>query len=286
MAGSALVLSVSAWYILRNRHIDLAKAGFRLAIPVFAVLAVLQVVIFGANQAISVTNNQEVKLAALEGLWNDESCAPLYLFGWVNESAQTTKGVSIPCLLSFLSYGDFDATVKGLNSFNQDEWAPVNLSFQAYHLMIDLGMLFALVGAVAAGMYYWKSKIFELRWALWALVVTIALVEITIISGWWTTEVGRQPWVVWNLLRTEDGVSSTLTTSMVAFSLGTFVLLYACLLVLFLFLLNGKIQRGPASLEEVETAPVGSLPDSFRDVFRRRGARANTPAAPSEEAFQ
>jgi cytochrome d ubiquinol oxidase subunit I len=288
MAGSALVLSVSAWYLLHNRHVELAKSGLRLAMPAFALLAVLQLVVFGANQAVSVTNNQEVKLAAIEGLWDDDSCAPLYLFGWVDESSQTTKGLSIPCLLSFLSYGSTDATVKGLNSFDQGNWPPVNLSFQAYHLMIDLAMLLAFIGFVCAALYYWKSKLINGRWGLWALVVTVALTEIAIISGWWTTEVGRQPWVVWNLLKTEDGLSTTLSTSMVAFSLGMFVVLYALLLVLFLYLLNSKIQHGPEPLEDVETAPISSLPDSFRDVFRRRGARDTTAqeraATPDKEA--
>ena len=284
MAGAALVLSVSAWYLLHNRHEELARAGLRLAIPFFAILAFTQVVIFGANQAISVTNNQEVKLAAIEGLWNDQDCAPLYLFGWVNESEQTTKGVSIPCLLSFLSYGDKDATVQGLNSFAQDTWAPVNLSFQAYHLMIDIAMLLAFVGVAAAALYYWKGTIFRFKPALWVLVISVVLTEAAIIAGWWTTEVGRQPWVVWNLLRTEDAVSPTLTSSMVTASLAMFVVLYAVLLVLFLYLLNARIQRGPAPLEEVETVPESSLPDSFREIFRRRGARATTaePGKPSE----
>ena len=131
-AGSALVLSVSAWYILRKRHLDLAHAGFKLAVWPFAAFALLNLVVVGANQAVEVTNNQEAKLAAIEGLWNDQSCAPLYIIGWVNEDAQTTTGLHIPCLLSFLSYGNTDSTVKGLNSFSQSDWAPVNLSFQAY----------------------------------------------------------------------------------------------------------------------------------------------------------
>jgi cytochrome d ubiquinol oxidase subunit I len=279
MAGAALVLSVSAWYLLHGRHVELARAGLRLAIPLFAVLAVTQVAIFGANQAISVTNNQPVKLAAIEGLWNDDSCAPLFLAGWVDESNQTTKGLSIPCLLSFLSYGSFDSTVQGLNSFNSDTWAPVNLSFQAYHLMIDIAMLLAFFGLVAAALYYWKDKLVRFRLGLWALVVSVVITEAAIIAGWWTTEVGRQPWVVWNLLRTEDAVSTTLTSAEVGFSLGMFVVLYAILLALFLFLLNGKIQRGPAELHDVETVPEASLPDSFREIFRRRGGRADTMPA-------
>jgi len=274
-AGGALVLSVSSWYILRNRHVDVAKAAFKIAMPFFAVMAVLNLVLFGANQAVEVTNNQEVKLAAMEGLWNDDSCAPLYLVGRVNESDQTTKGLKIPCLLSFLSYGDFNATVKGLNSFPEDTWAPVNLEFQAYHLMIDLAMVFAAVGVIGAGLYYWKQKLFEWRWMLWVPVVMVVFTEIAITAGWWTAEVGRQPWIVWNLMKTEDGVSPNLTSTMVWASLSMFILLYTLLFALFLFLLNHRIQKGPEPLEAMEAGPVADLPDTFREIFRRRGARAS-----------
>src|SRR5262249_22189652 len=192
-SGSAVVLSVSGWYILRKRHVDLAKAAFRLALPFFAVIAVLNVVLFGANQAIEVTNNQQEKLAAIEGLWNDQSCAPLFIFGWVNESAQTTKGLSIPCLLSFLAYQDFHATVTGLNSFPEDQWPPVNLAFQAYHLMFDLSNVFAGLGILGVILYWRKRRIWEWRWVLWLFVVDVVLTETAIIAGWWTTEIGRQP---------------------------------------------------------------------------------------------
>ena len=105
---------------------------------------------------------------------------------------------------------------------------------------------------------------------LWLFVVTVFFVEVAIIAGWWTAEIGRQPWVVYNVLLTADGVSPVLSAGEVVASLGMFVVLYALLLVLFLYLLNGKIQHGPEPLEDVETVEVGSLPDTFRDVFRQR----------------
>jgi cytochrome d ubiquinol oxidase subunit I len=238
-------------------------------------MAVLNLVLFGAQMAIEVTDNQPQKLAAMEGVWNDESCAPLFIVGWVNESEQTTKGISVPCMLSFLAYQDFDATVQGLNSFPEDTWAPVNLTFQVYHIMFDLAMVFAAVGVIGAVLYYWKQKLFQWRWMLWVPVVTVVFTEIAIIAGWWTAEVGRQPWIVWELMKTEDGVSSNLTSSMLWASIGMFVVLYTLLFALFIFLLNNKIQTGPARLEEMEEVPVTTLPDTFREIFRRRGARAS-----------
>ena len=113
-AGSALMLSVSAWYVLRGRHLDLAKSNFSLVLPFFIVLTISNVVLFGANQAIEVTHQQPLKLASMEGLWQGTTCAPLYLFGWVDTATQTTHGVSIPCLLSVLAYFNPQAYVQGL----------------------------------------------------------------------------------------------------------------------------------------------------------------------------
>ena len=284
----------------RDRHVELAKSCFRLALPFFGVFAVLNLVLFGANQAIEVTNHQQLKLAAIEGLWDDQSCAPLLLVGWVNESERETKGIGVPCLLSFLSYGSIHSTVPGLNSFSEtcpapdgSQWdqcgyPPVNLAFQAYHVMINLAMFFALMGVVGGALYLWKKKIFQWRWVLWIFVGQVALTEIAITAGWWTAEIGRQPWVVWQVLQTQDGVSPGLSTGEVATSLGLFIALYALLFAVFLFLLNAIIHRGPEPLEDIAPAPLESLPNTLREVFSRRGARASgagrDTAVPDEAA--
>lgn len=268
MVGAALVMSVSAYYVLKGRHLDLARKGLTLGVWVFGVLALLQAFVFGANMAISVTNHQPVKLAAMEGVWESQSCAPMYLVGWVDEAAQTTSGISIPCLLSFLAYQDIHATVQGLDSFPQDVWAPVNLVFQVYHVMIDLGGLFVLIGGLAIALWLWRRRLYTIRPLLWVLVLTIVLVEVATIAGWWTAEIGRQPWVVWNELRTADAVSPVLTGDQVLASLLMFALLYALLFVLFLFLLNRHIHEGPPSMDD--HAPPESLPDTLREIFAKR----------------
>ena len=271
MVGASLMLSVSAWYLLKKKHVDMAQAGFKVALPIFVVLSMTQALFFGAQQAIEVTNYQPVKLAAMEGVWNDQSCAPMFLVGWVNTSTQTTTGISIPCLLSFLAYQDINATVQGLNSFPSDTWAPINLVFQVYHLMINLGGLFILIGLLGALFYLWKRRLWTTRWLLWVFVVSIFLTELATLSGWWTAEFGRQPWIVWNLLRTSDAVSPLLQGYQVFASVLMFVVLYAILFVLFLYLLNEKIQHGPDPI--VDEVPVTSLPDTFKEIFRRK-ARA------------
>jgi cytochrome d ubiquinol oxidase subunit I len=272
--GSALLLSVSAWYLLKKREVDLAKACFKVALPFFVIFSIVNVVFFGASQAVEVTNYQPVKLASMEGLWETQSCAPMYLIGWVDEATQTTTGISIPCLLSFLAYQNPQATVTGLEAFPPTEYPPINLVFQVYHAMIGLGSLYIPIGLLGALLFFWKRKVFEIRWVLWLFVLTVFFTLISTIAGWWTAEVGRQPWIVYGLLPTALATSPTVSATDVTISLIMFVVLYAILFVVFLFLLNNKIQHGPDPLSEVETTPVSSLPDTFRDIFRRRGARA------------
>jgi cytochrome d ubiquinol oxidase subunit I len=208
----------------------------------------------------------------MEGIWQSKSCAPLLLIGWVDEGAHTTAGIPapVPCLLSILSYQRPDATVTGLTAFPSDVWAPVNVTFQVYHLMIDLGFLFPLIGVV--GWLVWRRRQRHGRpmpgWLLRTFIATVFLAEVATIAGWWTGEVGRQPWIVWNVLRTADAASPTLSTPEVLASLLTFALLYLLLLALFLFLLDRMIRQGPEPIELVE--PPAPLPDTFREVFRRQ----------------
>lgn len=167
MVGSALMLSVSAWFLLRGKHTRLARANFSVALPVFAVMSILQVFVFGTQSAVNVTTYQPSKLAAMEGIWETETCAPMTILGWTNSEAQTTTGIQIPCGLSFLAFQDFNAPVTGLAEFPVDEWPPVTLTFQSYHIMINLGILFIGFSLVAVFYYFNRRKLFETRWVLW-----------------------------------------------------------------------------------------------------------------------
>jgi len=266
MVGASLVLSVCAWYLLKHKHIKFAKQGLAFALWFFTILAFLQLFVFGAQMAVTVTNYQPVKLAAMEGVWNNTSCAPLTLVGWVDVQNQTTYGIRIPCLLSILAYMNPQAVVQGLNSFPSDTWAPINLVFQVYHYMFGMGMIFPLIGIIGIFFWWFGRQVYIVRPLLWLFVITIVLTETATTAGWWTAEIGRQPWIVWNVMRTVDGVSPTLRGDQVLLSLLMFALLYALLFALFLFLLNHRIQEGP---EEVDTQLVPeSLPNTFREVFR------------------
>lgn len=268
MVGTSLVLSVAAYYLLKKRHVELAKTMIRVALPVFAVVAVLQVAVFGANQAKEVATYQPAKLAAMEGVYADTSCAPMFILGWTDPSNQTTTGLKIPCLLSFLTSNNFDATVTGLDETPTTDWPDVNLVFQAYHLMINLGMLFVLIGIVATGFWVWKRKIWDQRWLLKVLVASIVLTELATLTGWWTAELGRQPWVVWEIMRTSGAESPNVTSGQVLFSIGMFVVLYIIVFIVFIRLLDRRIKEGPPPASDPEE--IASLPDSFGEIFRRR----------------
>jgi cytochrome d ubiquinol oxidase subunit I len=268
IVGASLVLSVGAYYLLKDRYVELARTMIRVALPMFTVLAVLQVVFFGANQATEVTNRQPQKLAAMEGVYQSRTCAPMYIVGWTNPDTDTTTGLHIPCLLSFLTSQQFDAKVTGLDAFPKDEWPPVRLVFQVYHLMIDLGTLFIAIGALACLLWIWRKRLWRTRWMLRVLVATIVLTQLATLSGWWTAELGRQPWIVWGLMRTADAESPNVGAAQVAFSIGMFVVLYALVFAVFLWLLDRKIKEGPP--EPPDEDETTSLPDSFGEIFRHR----------------
>ena len=268
IVGSSLVLSVGAYYLLKKRHVDLAKTMIRVALHVFTVLAVLQVFVLGANQATEVATRQPQKLAAMEGLYRTTDCAPMYLLGWSDPKNQTTAGISIPCMLSILVDQNPKAEVTGLDAFPQNQWAPVNLVFQVYHVMINLGVLFIAIGVLACFLWIRKRRLWDQRWMLRILVSSIVLTEVATLSGWWTAEFGRQPWIVWQILRTADAESPNVTTPQVVFSIGMFVVLYALVFVVFLRLLDKKIKDGPPDPPDEEHTE--SLPDTFGEIFRRR----------------
>jgi len=244
LAGAFLVLSINAWYILKNKHHAIAKPAFKIALVVATVFSLAQLVV-GSKSADGVARNQPAKLAAMEGHYDSSAKAPMYIIGWVNKYKQETQGLKIPGGLSFLISGNFNTPVRGLNSFKKEDQPPqVNAVFQFYHIMIAVGI--SMIALTLLACWYWKKgNLFNKKWLMWLFVWSVLLPQIANECGWFTAEMGRQPWVVYGLLRTSDALSKTVTANQVVFSLILFALVYALLLVLFLFLLNRKIQHGP-----------------------------------------
>jgi cytochrome d ubiquinol oxidase subunit I len=252
LAGSFLVISISAYYILKNRHIDFAKSSLKIAL-VFALFASLFQLYTGHASAVGVSENQPAKLAAMEAQYNTSTNAPLHLFGWVNESKQEVNfGIAIPGMLSYLISGTTDYKVKGLDSFKPGDRPPVNIVFQAYHLMVAIG--FALITISLLGiLFWWKDSLLNHKWLLWIFVISVLGPQIANQVGWITAEVGRQPWIVYGLLRTSEALSKAVASDQIIFSLILFTIVYVLLFILFIYLLDQKIKHGPEEAETIES---------------------------------
>lgn len=250
LAGSFFVLSVSAYYLLKNRHIEFAKASFKIAI-LLALFASLFQLVSGHRSAIGVSENQPAKLAAFEAHYDSSAPGDLYLFGWVNESEQKVNvGIKFPGLLSYLIYGSLSKPVTGLNAFPPSDRPPVNMVFQSYHIMVAVG--FGLIALSLLGIFFWwQGTLFDKKWLLWIFVFSVLGPQIANQLGWITAEVGRQPWIVYGLLRTSEGLSKVVAENQVWFSLILFTVIYFLLFILFIYLLNEKIQHGPEAADTI-----------------------------------
>lgn len=245
LAGAFLVLSISAYYLIKGRHVDLSKKAFKIALTVATVFSLAQA-FSGHSSANVVATHQPAKLAALEGQYEDSKDAGIMIVGWVNQEEQKTVGIEIPSMLHFLTHKERGTDViKGLNSFPEDQRpTAINAIFQFYHIMVGIG--FTLIGlSLGAVFLWWRGKLFEQKWLLRLFVLSAILPQIANQFGWFAAEMGRQPWVVYGLLRTSDALSEAVTAEQVLFSLILFFVVYLFLFLLFVYLLNKKIQHGP-----------------------------------------
>lgn len=294
LAGAFLVVSVSAYYILRNRHLDFAKASMKVGLVVGTFAAIMQLVT-GSISATGVLENQPVKLAAMEGVFETQEYTPMAILGFVDMENEKTYALKVPGLLSFLAYYNFKTPVTGLKELPSDEflrerypdaplgefpeirknyWPNVPVVFQMYHLMISIGM--ALIGLSTVACFFWwrgwlfRSDLWFNRWFLFLLVLSVLGPQIANQAGWFTAEMGRQPWVVYNLLKTSEGISKVVTANQILASIIMFLFVYTLLFLVFIYLLNRKIQHGPDEEEESK-----NLPESWKLIAERnRSARA------------
>ena len=257
LAGCFLVISVNAWYIRKGKHLDIARPCFRIALIVGAILSISQLFI-GHRSADGVAKNQPAKLAAMEGHFDSSARADAFVVGYVDKKKEKVVGLKIPGGLSFLTTGNFKKEITGLNAFKpEDRPQQINAIFQFYHLMVGIGTLMILLTLYGCYLML-RKKLFEKKWIMRAFVFSVLLPQIANQAGWFTAEMGRQPWVVYGLLRTSDALSKTVTANQIMFSLIMFTLVYALLFVLFLYLLNKKIKHGPVEALSKELVDEGS----------------------------
>jgi len=253
-AGAFLVVSVSAWYLLQGKHTEFARKSLKLGLIVALVASFLQAA-SGHLSAQGVAKNQPAKLAAFEGLYQTTSNAPLVLVGYVDEKNERVVGLSAPGWLSFLTHNDFHTPVIGLNAFKPEDRPPVQASFLFFHGMVGIG--FALIGIAALGfLYFKKGTLHERRWLLWLMVSSVLGPQLGNQLGWFSAEVGRQPWIVYGVMRTPAALSAVVTANVVLTSLIMFTLIYFLLFAVFIYLLNEKIQHGP---DDADLVPAGKL---------------------------
>ena len=267
-AGAFLLVSVGAWYLLKKKHEEFAKSTVKVGLSI-ALAASLLSLYTGSKSAEVVAAHQPTKLAAMEGHFDASAPAAMYIFGWVDEKSGTTHGLAIPGMLSWLVSGNTATPIQGLNAFPKEDRPPVNLTFQGYHLMISIGM--TLIALSILGVIGWKRGwLWTCRPFQWVLVFAVLLPQIANQIGWMTAEVGRQPWIVWHLMRTNDAISTVVPVSSILISLVLFTLVYLLLFFVFLFMLNHKIHDGP---EDVHSEEYGHFREAFEAMMNNLKAK-------------
>jgi cytochrome d ubiquinol oxidase subunit I len=217
--------------------------------------------LFGDLHGLNTFKHQPAKVAAMEGLWETRHGAPLVLFGWPDQEEETTKyAVKIPKMSSLILTHDLDGEVKGLKEWPADERPPAVWVFWAFRIMVGVGMLMITTGVIAIVLYL-KKRLFDTRWfQYWCMALTPAGF-IAVLAGWFVTEVGRQPWIVQGLMRTEDATSPVMGMS-IAISLTAFIIVYVFVFGAGSYYILGLIGKGPEGTEEaygdhgVEKPPI------------------------------
>jgi cytochrome bd ubiquinol oxidase subunit I len=232
------IMGISAINLLRHRGEEIFKKSFRIA-ATFGIITSICIIFAGDMSGLQVAKNQPTKLAAMEGQWNTEKGASFFIFQFpsLDKDDNAIEALEIPKGLSLLAYHDPDAEVKGLNDFPPNERPPVVISFVAFRLMVGLGFLFVLLALIAVYLA-WRKKLTNHRWFLWVMSFAIILPYIASELGWVLAEIGRQPWIVYGLLKTQDAVSKNLTPGDVLGSLIAFIVIYCGLAAVDVFLLT------------------------------------------------
>jgi cytochrome d ubiquinol oxidase subunit I len=244
---SAFVMSsLGAYYILSKKHIEYGKIFLRLGIITGVIFSINMAFPSGDGQGKNVALYQPLTLAAMEGLFETEDGASLVILGQPDvENEEIDNPIRIPKLLSFLTYNRWEATVRGLKEFPKDDWPDnIPLLYYSYHIMVGLGTIF--IGIMVIGVFLlWRKKVFNARWFLWIVLLAFPFPYIANTAGWMTAELGRQPWLIYGLMRTHEGISPHVNAGTGLFTLLGFMGLYMLIGILFLFLVIKEINHGP-----------------------------------------
>jgi cytochrome bd ubiquinol oxidase subunit I len=247
ITGAFVMASIGAFYLLWGKHEEYGRIFVKVGVVAGCLFSVLQVFPTGDQQGQMVFRHQPPTLAAMEGLFTEQPGAPIVLIGQPNvDEGKIDNPVIIPGALGFLTYRRWGARMQGLDAF-PPEFRPQNITllYYSYHIMVGLGTIFIAI-MVLSTLLLWRGKLFQARWMLWILLLSLPFPYIANTAGWMTAELGRQPWLVYGLMLTADGYSKTVSAGNGMFTLLGFMGMYTVLGILFLFLVRREIERGPA----------------------------------------
>jgi cytochrome bd ubiquinol oxidase subunit I len=252
ITGSFAMAAMGAFYLLSEKHIESAKTFVRLGVIVGLIASVTQLFPTGDAQGRMVADDQPATLAGMEGLFDTQLSAPVAIIGQPDlQNNRLDNPIMIPGALSFLTYRHWHAEVRGLDSFPEaDRPDKIPLLYFSYHIMVGLGTIFIAILALA-GLELWRGRLYSSKPLLWALMLSVPLPFIATTAGWITAEVGRQPWLIYGLMRTSAGISPRVSAGSAWFTLIGFMGLYTVLAILFLLLIYREVDHGPEPEEAI-----------------------------------
>jgi cytochrome bd ubiquinol oxidase subunit I len=247
ITGAFVMASIGSFYLLWGKYEEYGRIFVKVGVVAGCLFSILQVFPTGDQQGQMVFRHQPPTLAAMEGLFTEQPGAPIVLIGQPNvDEGRIDNPVVIPGALGFLTYRRWGARMQGLDAF-PPEFRPQNITllYYSYHIMVGLGTIFIAIMVLSA-LLIWRGKLFQARWMLWILLLSLPFPYIANTAGWLTAELGRQPWLVYGLMLTADGYSKAVSAGNGMFTLLGFTGMYTVLGILFLFLVCREIERGPA----------------------------------------
>jgi cytochrome d ubiquinol oxidase subunit I len=259
--GCFVMAAVGAFYILTRRDLFYGKTFVGVGVIVGVIAAILQMAPTGDIQGKMVAQHQPATLAAMEGLFVTQEGAPLAILGQPDiQKRRLDNPLEVPAMLSFLTYKSWSAQVRGLDTFPLDQWPDaIELLYYSYHVMVGLGTIFIAVMGLSA-LLLWRNKLFETRWMLWLLMLSAPLPYIANTAGWMTAELGRQPWLIYGVMRTVHGASPRVVAGNVWFTLLGFMGMYTLLAILWLFLVYREIEHGPEPEQKLAVVSPAAVP--------------------------
>ena len=248
VTGSFAMVAAGAYYLIAGKHGEQGKVFLRIGVPVATIAAVAMIFPTGDGQGKNLAKYQPITLAAAEGLFDSEAGAPIAILGQPDAHRKKLDNpLLIPRMLSFITYQRWDAEVKGLNHFPQDQWPDqIELLYYSFHIMVGLGTIFVGL-TVLSSLFLWKGKLFGTRWLLWILMLALPFPFIANTAGWFAAELGRQPWLVYGVMKTSAGYSARVSAGNTLFTTLGFLGMYGLLSILYLLLMHRELEHGPGS---------------------------------------